>query len=333
MRSMPVVASLCAVLVMAPLSETCGHAASAHRPGPAPPATPHDFASQEEVLRWINGYRDEPEPDRLPVAVHAMSRLGLLRDMDQAGVYVGFTAGVLSENQLAATRYLTAMFPMPPEEQGLVVKSIAYSGLPDRSAILAGLAERMPARKVLIDKVISGGEPGLFTLPLDGSPAAIDTLWGFYFATGTYQPVQRLIEALKWSGDKKDLNRLTIASMAKWTLAQNASRDKALLDLCREEVAHQPKEIADALREVITAAETFETAKIRKDALAAIEELKRKGPDKEFSWTSLGVQAAPTVIALGCVAASVTGNVEVGVPCILSGALSSAFAKLWSSSP
>ena len=306
---------------------------AAPRARKAPQLQMQDFTSAEDILRWINGYRDEPQPARLPMAVQAMSRLGLLRDMDGAGVYVGFTAGVLGDNQLEAERLVAGMFPLPPEEQALVIKAIAYSGLPDRLTLLQGVAERMPARRALLEKYLSGKEPGLMQVPLDSGPAAVDTLWGFYFATGAYEPVQRMVQALAWAADKKDVNKLTIASMAKWTLAQNASRDKALLELIRVEAAHQTKEVAEPLKEVVSAAENFETAKIRKDALAAIEELKRKGPEKELSWTALGVQAAPTVVALGCVAASVTGNVEIGVPCILTGALSSAVAKIWSPSP
>jgi hypothetical protein len=54
---------------------------------------------------------------------------------------------------------------------------------------------------------------------------------------------------------------------------------------------------------------------------------------KEWSWSTFGVQAAPTVIALGCVAASVTGQAEIGIPCVLSGALSTAVSKMWTGSP
>lgn len=329
MRAFLVAVAFCVALLA---SVPSPDAAPRARKAPPQPQL-QDFTSAEDILRWINGYRDEPQPARLPVAVQAMSRLGLLRDMDGAGVYVGFTAGVLGDNQLEAERLVAGMFPLAPEEQGLVIKAIFYSGLPGRLELLQSVAERMPARRKLVDAYLGGKEPGLMQLPLDSGPAAIDTLWGFYFATGAYQPVQRLVQALAWSADKKDVNRLTIASMAKWTLAQNASRDKALLDLCRIEAAHQPKDVAVQLEEVVSAAENYETAKIRKEALAAIEELKRKGPEKDFSWAALGVQAAPTVVALGCVAASVTGNVEIGVPCILTGALSSAVAKIWSPSP
>ncbi len=117
--------------------------------------------------------------------------------------------------------------------------------------------------------------------------------------------------------------------MAKWTLASNAARDKDVLDICRSEYETQPKEVRGVLHEVITAAESYETGRIRKDALAAIEELKRKGPTPKTTGWGLALQAAPTAIAVGCVAATALGQVEVGVPCLVSGVLSSAAAKYW----
>jgi hypothetical protein len=310
------------------LAVATGVASAKPKPAPKP-----DFATAEEILAWINGYRLEPEPKRLPDAVHAMDRLGLLRDMDTAGVYIGFVAGVLGDNQLQAEKLVAALFPLPPEEQPVVIKGIAYSGLPGWKELLKGVIERMPARRVMIDKYLYGNEPSLLAVPMKSGPATLDALWGYYFATGSFAPVQRLVGVLDWTAEKKDVEKLTIGSMAKWTLAANAARDKELLDLLRSEFSHQPKAIAEPLQQVITAAESYETTKIRKDALAAIEELKRTGPPKESTWTQWGMQAAPTVLAVGCVAASAAGQVEVGVPCLVGGALSNAVSKLWTTNP
>jgi hypothetical protein len=290
------------------------------------------FASHDRILQWIDGYRSDPEPERVPDAVQAMSRLGLLRDLDTAGVFIGFVAGVLGDNQLKAEALVTRMFPMPPEDQAVIIKAIAYSGLPDWKDLLGKFVERMPARKMLIDQFLHGKAKVLKELPLDSGPAPIDTLWGYYFATESFEPVQRIISALPWSEDNTDVNKLTIGSMAKWTLASNAARDKGLLDLCRAELKHQPKKVAGPLKDVVAAAEAYETGRIRKEALAAIEELKRRGPSKSTAW-AWAAQAGSTAIAVGCVVASATGHVELGLPCIITGALSSAATKLLGGTP
>jgi hypothetical protein len=82
------------------------------------------------------------------------------------------------------------------------------------------------------------------------------------------------------------------------------------------------------LKEVIEAAETVETARLRADALAAIDELKRRGPGSKRD-LSLWAQVGQGAIAVGCIAAAVTGQVEFGIPCVVGGAAASAGLQFW----
>lgn len=52
----------------------------------APAKKKTEFPTTEHILRWINGYRTRPEAAKLPLAVKAMSELGVFRDMDTAGI-------------------------------------------------------------------------------------------------------------------------------------------------------------------------------------------------------------------------------------------------------
>jgi len=122
------------------------------------------------------------------------------------------------------------------------------------------------------------------------------------------------------------VERLTIGSMAKLSLATNASRDKELLDTLKSSLNHESKETRAVLQEVVDAAETFEFARVRKDAMAAIEQLKAKGPASSRSYQWWGM-IGQTALALGCVVASAMGQVEVGIPCVVGGALSGAALK------
>jgi hypothetical protein len=292
----------------------------------AAPAKKDEFASSEAILRWMNGYRTRPAPDLVPAAVKAMSRLNLFRDMETAGVYVGFMAGVLETNPKMAEALVAKMFPMPAEDQVAIVRAIAYSNLPDWKDLLRKFAERMPARRVLIDRFVTGKQPTLRQLALDSGPGPLDMLWGQYFATGSYEPVLRMVSVLAWSKDQNNLDRLTVGNMTKLTLATNASRDKELLDMLKHSLAHESKENVAVLKEVIDAAETFEFGRVRKDALAAIDQLKIKGPAaaRNFQWWG---QAGQTALALGCIVAGAMGHVEVGIPCVVGGAVSGAALK------
>jgi hypothetical protein len=234
---------------------------------------------------------------------------------------------VLSTNPEAAPRLIAQMFPMPPEDQVILVKAIAFSGLPNWKSLLSAFSERMPARQVLIDKYLFGDGKTLFELPLDEGSFVLDCHWGYYFGSGSEVAVGRIVSALAWMKEGDSVDKLTIAAMAKWTLASNATRDKDLLDTLKAQMNLQDREATRVhLREVILAAETFETAKIRRDALAKIDELKAKGPEsaRNFNWWG---QAGQTVLALGCVAASAMGQVQLGIPCVVGGAVSSAALK------
>jgi hypothetical protein len=283
------------------------------------------FKSAEQILQWINNYRREPDPKRLPEAVTAMRNLGQLKDIEQSGIYIGFIAGVIGANPELAESLISDMFPMPPEDQVIVVKAIAYSGLADWKDLMGKFVERMPARKIVIERYLYGKLKVLRELPLD-SPIAVDANWGYYLATGSSEPIQRLIGALAWSREKNDVEKLTIGSMVKWTMAQNASRDLDLLGYLKTALPHQPDNVAVPLQDVIESAETFELAHIRKEAMDAVESLKTKGPEmaRNFNWWG---QAGQTVFALGCVAAGVMGQVYMGVPCVVGGALSNVALK------
>lgn len=289
------------------------------------------FQKSEELLKWINSYRSKPEPARLSVAVQSMSALGLTKDMDQSGLYIGFTAGVLGSNSDLAEGLVEKMFPLPQEDQVLVIKAIAYSGLSDWRDLLIKFVERMPARKVLIRKFLYEKKPLLADLSMKDDNAAIDTNWGYYFATGSEAPVRRIVSALAWSTDKNNVETLTTGSMVKWTLAQNAAHDQDLLSMLKGMSADVDPKAQAPLAEVIDAAETLELAKLRKDALASIDDLRTKGPEsvRNYNWWG---QAGQTVLALGCVAAGVMGHVEFGIPCVVGGAASTAALKYLSPS-
>jgi len=331
-------------------------AATGWTPSRAAPLRTGELGSREAILGWMNGYRTKREPGHVPEAVQAMSKLGLLKDSENAGVFVGFMAGVIGTNPGQAEVLIGKMFPLPPEDQWALVQAIAYSGLPDWKGVLGRVADRMPSRSLMIGKYLKGElatldqagfekTPGAFDklggyLGLDGkpkekkavlapSPALLDLLWGYYCATGEFNPaVSRLIALLSWSTDRDDVDKLTLGGMAKYTLAANAARDPKLLAMLKSVAKHYPKDMKAHLDEVIEAAETVDFARLRKTALASIEELKRKGPGSKRDISFWG-QVGEGTLALGCIAAAALGQVEFGIPCVVGGAMTSAGLRFW----
>jgi hypothetical protein len=329
-------------------------------PASAAPVRQLEVAPKEVILGWINQYRHSPEPDKVPLAVKGMSRLGLLTDTEGAGVYVGFLAGIIASNPDKADDLIARIFPLSTDHHWAVVRAIAYSGRGDWRTMLQRHAERMPARRVMIEKFLTGKLPTLDQAPiekdetwgekfrsqitlakyfskpkadvsLDLTPDLLDTLWGYFYATGEYRPLARIVLMLRWTKERDLVEKLTLGSMAKYTLAINSARNADLLAKMKWAATQpQPDTIKPVLAEVIEAAETVETGKLRNEALAAIDELKRKGPGTKRD-ISLWGQVGEGALAIGCIAAAIAGQVEFGIPCVVGGVATSAALRIWDS--
>jgi hypothetical protein len=330
-------------------------------PAAATSARAPDLGTTDAVLRWINGYRVKPDFAHVPVAVRALSQLGALHDTETAAVYVGFVAGIVRSHPQRADELVDKTLPIKAEDHWFIVRAIAYSGMPGWRDVLLRFANRMPTRQLMIEKYTSGKLATLESISFESSPTAfdkfkgyttavgdfftgrrkapepvkleatsevLDTLWGYYFATAGYEPVERILRMLPWSKDRQDADKLTVGSMAKFTLASNAAHDAELLAMLKREVPRQPADVQPVLKEVIEASETMELAHMRKAALAAIDDLKRKGPGDKRDISTWG-QVGQGVLAAGCVGAAATGQVEFGLPCVVGGALGSAALNYW----
>jgi hypothetical protein len=281
--------------------------------------------TQQDILYWMQEYRKNPEPAKLAAAVHRMREIGLFEDQDNAGLFIGFIAGVLGSDRTRAEGHIKKMFPMPPKEQGVIIRAIAYSALPNWKEILNRFASRMPERKTLIEAYLYKGEKTLIDIELQKGPFVIDALWGYYFATGDYRPVARIISALQWSKETGDLDKLMVAGLAKWTLAANAERSRDLIEFYRFMLDRQDRKVKPQLQEVVDAAENFEATRLRKQTLAAVEERRAKGAKSSWGFAS---ELGSTTLSIGCVIASAAGQPQIAAPCVVAGALYSGAVHL-----
>lgn len=304
-----------------------------------------EFSTPDRVLHWIYQYRRAPAPLRLPQAVHAMRDHGLLADAKKAGFFIGFIAGVLGANPLSAPRLIAKMPSLPAKQQAVIIKAIAFSGHPKWRALLARIKPRMPYRAPLIERYLSGEAQTLMYVPLASGAETIYALWGYYYATGHYQPVVRVIGALEWTEAKSasgfsfsrlisgwsrhepSFEELTVGATAKWTLAAHAERNRDLLALYRAELPGRQGAVADGLADVIAAAERFEAESIREEQIVVIDKAKVERARKDMQPAS-AVTFGTVAIATGCVIATATGHPEIAVPCVISGAVFSGVTKL-----
>jgi hypothetical protein len=335
------------------LAMLAGLSSANARPAPVPA-----FDSLQASIDWINDYPRKRDVTHAPAAIRAFSRYGGFKNPDTSGAYVGFIAGLLGANPAQADKLIDAMLPVRDEDQWAVVRGIAYSGLPNWKDMLRRHAYQLENRPTMVADYLNGRLPTLGTLTirpspttwqrvkeafaidwgtkpdkpaeLEATPETLDVLWGYYLASDSYGPVLRMVEMLAWSKDRDNVDRLTVGSMAKYTLASNATRDMDLLaklQAIRNAKSRgkepQSKEMVALLDEVIHAAQVADTAKLRKEALASIEQLKIKGPNykrEASTWAKVGQGA----LAVGCVTAAAMGQIELGLPCVIGGGATNA---------
>jgi hypothetical protein len=318
-------------------------------------ARPAPLDSLQASIDWINDYPRTRDVARAPAAIKAFSRYGGFKNPETSGSYVGFIAGLIGANPDRADRLIDGMLPVRDEDQWAVVRGIAYSGLPNWKDVLRRHAHQLERRPAMVADYLNGRLPTLGTLnikpspttwermkdafsidwpgskkpdkpvELEATPEALDVLWGYYTASDSYGPLLRMVELLAWSKDRDSVDRLMVGSMAKYTLASNATRDTDLLEKLQtiRNAKSQNKDTVALLDEVIHAAQVADTAKLRKDALAAIEQLKLKGPNykrEASAWAKVGQGA----LAVGCVTAAATGQIALGLPCVIGGGATNA---------
>ena len=138
-------------------------------------------ASLSVVQQWIYNYRAKPDYAHVPAAVRVLFHAQSFKEPENSGIYLGFIAGAIGSNPAKAEQLVTSFFPMAPEDEWVIVRAIAYSGLPDWRNLLRRVAPRMPGRKVMIDSYLAGTLPTLTAIPLEeATPGMLDKVRGVF---------------------------------------------------------------------------------------------------------------------------------------------------------
>src|SRR5450756_961621 len=138
-------------------------------------------ASLGVVQGWIYNYRAKPDYGHVPAAVRVLFRAQSFKEPENSGIYLGFIAGAISSNPAKAEQLVTSFFPIAPEDEWVIVRAIAFSGLPDWRNLLRRVAPRMPGRKLMIDSYLAGTLPTLTDIPLEeAKPGMLDKVRGVF---------------------------------------------------------------------------------------------------------------------------------------------------------
>src|SRR6266699_4311446 len=138
-------------------------------------------ASLGVVQQWIYNYRAKPDYAHVPAAVRVLFHSQTFKEPENAGIYLGFIAGAIGSNPAKAEELVDSFFPVPPEDEWVIVRAIAFSGLPDWRNLLRKVEPKMPGRRVMIDSYLAGSLSTLTDIPLEeAKPGMLDKLRGVF---------------------------------------------------------------------------------------------------------------------------------------------------------
>jgi len=216
---------------------------------------PKAFASEDELAQWVTFYYTRPEPSRVAEAMTSASKMGLFREGKAAPPFFGFLAGVLGKDPSLAPSIVKQLSKLPVNDQPVVVLGVWYSGHKDTRQFLAELTKSMPALETMVANLTGSTAPRLTDISLEEGPWVLDALWGTFMATGEDAPVIRIMSALPWIEVRGNIPKLMVGGAAKWSLTSNAVQHGRVLEMCREQIRHQSKEVAAVLAQIIAQAE------------------------------------------------------------------------------
>src|SRR3954471_15270045 len=160
-------------------------------------------ASLGVVQQWIYNYRAKPDYAHVPAAVRVLFHSQTFKEPENAGIYLGFVAGAIGSNPAKAEQLIASFFPVPPEDEWVIVRAVAYSGLPDWRNILRRLEPRMPERRVMIDSYLSGRLPILTAIPLEETtPGVLDKLRGAFTRNPFSKNEKKVSTTLTFAGNQ-----------------------------------------------------------------------------------------------------------------------------------
>jgi len=200
---------------------------------------------------FIDFYYLHPRPDLTLSALQYFSRNRMLERNTLLAPFSGFLSQVFRKNPEIAAQCARGL--NSPAERKLLVYAVWLSGLENAPDLLKTIATGAPAEiGELVKQFTFQVPPDMLADPIR-SPGSIDALWGAFFATGDRRYVEKVLSVLPWLEDKRDQDRSEIGSAAGWSLATNAAKQPAVLEILQQNAKTAPEPnhhlIAEVLRQ------------------------------------------------------------------------------------
>ena|ERR1051326_2834129 len=219
------------------------HAADETASAPANTA----ITTEGQLDEWMSHYYEHPQPGLTCSAISFMSVKGIISP-DNGLPTATFFARLLEQNPSRAQEWREC-FTLAGDDAATTI-AFALWMTKNESELKGMLAAKPDARvEENLREIGQHAPPDLMKDEID-TPTFLDMLWGSFFATGDEKYVFRVIEALAFLDDKRDVQKTLIGSAARWSLASNAAQHKRVMQICEEQQQKSPdKTLKDVIKE------------------------------------------------------------------------------------
>jgi hypothetical protein len=186
--------------------------------------------------QWMDHYYQNPRPNDFLRAVYSLNRDGYFDTDTQPNTAIGFFATVFKQNPEQADQWLRASATLLPDRGRRILAVAAWlAGNPTGTKQVETMSscDSSDVRDGVARLVSKAPPSSVSEIPVDSEPS-MNIQWGAYLASGDRRNITNVLAAL-------GSNEPGLATSARFALAQDASADPRVLEICRAELSRQPE--------------------------------------------------------------------------------------------
>jgi len=187
---------------------------------------------------WLTYYYQHPQPDRFVAEVTAMSMAKDFARPSARPPMIAFLGRIMAQNPDKIAAWMASLGDLPAGDREVLYAALWFSGTPEGTRYLEANG---------IKEFAGRTPPDILKMEID-SPAVLDMLWAWFFATGQDEAVRRVVSALNLSQYDGALERYktspkteqtkreayldTTFHSAEWSLTNNCGLHPKVKEIC-----------------------------------------------------------------------------------------------------
>lgn len=211
-----------------------------------PAGAPNAITTQDQLDEWMMHYYEHPQPELTCSAIQFMSAKGLISESSSPPI-AAFLARLVEQDPEKAQEWRVRLGSGGNSAATTIALALWMAN--NRSELEAMLTAKLdPQVHGTVTELLQNTPPNLLQDEIRDS-AYLDMFWGSFFATGDEKYVLRVIDALRFLAEKKDVQKMLIGGAAQWSLVSNAAQHRKVMQICEDQQKTAPSKIlADVIK-------------------------------------------------------------------------------------